>query len=114
MNADQESGYHSAQSVCESFDMRGLGGDYPSQVAEDDTPKHRANKGGVDPTVKRDPTAVALLAEPAAAVRKGKEALEMPKELPTVKDAHQWLALTASALVEASAYDDRAKVAWSS
>ena len=36
----------------------------------------------------------------------------MPKELPTVHDVHQWLALTASALVEASAYDDRADVAW--
>ena len=36
----------------------------------------------------------------------------MPKELPTVNDLHHWLALTASALVEASAYDDRADVAW--
>ena len=36
----------------------------------------------------------------------------MPKELPTVSDVHHWLALTAAALVEASAYDDRAEVAW--
>ena len=36
----------------------------------------------------------------------------MPKELPTVNDVHHWLALTASALVEASTYDDRADVAW--
>ena len=36
----------------------------------------------------------------------------MPKELPTVSSLHHWLALTAAALVEASAYDDRAEVAW--
>jgi hypothetical protein len=29
-----------------------------------------------------------------------------------VNGIHHWLALTASALVEASAYDDRAEVAW--
>ena len=36
----------------------------------------------------------------------------MPNELPTVSDLHHWLALTAVARVEASAYDDRAEVAW--
>ena len=92
--------------------MRDLGEDYPSQVAEEDVPTHRTDKGGVDPTVNRTPTAVALLAEPAVAVRKEKETLKMPKELPTVNDVHHWLALTASALAEASAYDDRAEVAW--
>ena len=67
---------------------------------------------GVEPTVDRTPTAAALLAEPAVAVRKEKETPAMPRGLPTVNDAHHWLALTASALVEASAYDDRAEVAW--
>ena len=34
----------------------------------------------------------------------------MPKDLPTVNDLHHWLAMVAEALVEASAYDDRAEV----
>ena len=36
----------------------------------------------------------------------------MPKELPSVSSLHQSLAFAAVALVEASAYDDRAEVAW--
>ena len=44
-------GYHSAQSVCESFDLRDLEGDDASQVAEEDVPTRKDNKGGVDPTV---------------------------------------------------------------
>ena len=44
--------------------------------------------------------------------RKGKESLGMPKDLPTVNDVHHWLAIPAAALVETSAYDDRADVAW--
>jgi hypothetical protein len=62
--------------------------------------------------VKRTPTAAAFLAEPVAVVGKEQEALKMPTDLPTVNDLHHWLALIASALVEASAYDDRAEVAW--
>ena len=38
--------------------------------------------------------------------------MDTPKELPTVSDVHHWLASTAAALVEASAYNDRAEVAW--
>ena len=36
----------------------------------------------------------------------------MPKALPSVSNLHHWLALAAAALVEASAYADRADVAW--
>ena len=36
----------------------------------------------------------------------------MTKEVLAVDDVHRWFALTASVLVEASAYDDRAEVAW--
>ena len=67
---------------------------------------------GVEPTVRTGPTATLLLADAATAVRKEKETLNMPKDLPTVNDLRHWLALTAFALVEASAYDDRAEVAW--
>ena len=38
--------------------------------------------------------------------------MRTPKELPSVNDLHHWLAMTAAALVEASAYDHRAEVAW--
>ena len=110
--SDQNSGYHSAHSVCESFDMRDLEGDYASQVAEEATPVRKTDTGGVEPTVKSGVAAALLPSDIATAVGKEKEALKMPKELPTVNELHHWLALTASALVEASAYDDRAEVAW--
>ena len=55
---------------------------------------------------------MALVAEVPPAGRKERETLMMPKDLPSANDLHHWLALTAPALVEASAYDDRAEVAW--
>ena len=46
---DQESGYHSAQSACESFDARDLEGEHESQVVEEEAPVRKADKGGGDP-----------------------------------------------------------------
>ena len=90
--------------------MRDLEGDYASQVAEETTPVRKTEKGGVEPTVRSGAAAALSPSYIATDVRKEKEALKMPKELLTVNDLHHWLALTASALVEASAYDDRADV----
>ena len=52
------------------------------------------------------------MAEAAPTGRAGTESLNLPNSCHTVNDVHHWLALTAAALVDASAYDDRAEVAW--
>ena len=44
--------------------------------------------------------------------KEGERIVNMPNDLPTVNDLHNWLALAAAALGEASAYDDRAEAAW--
>ena len=105
---DRDSGYQSAYSKCGSFDARDLDEEYPSEVVEEEVPTRKPDKGGVDPTVKRSPVAAPLIVETAPAGRREKETLRRPK----VNDLHRWLALTAAALVEASACDDRAEVAW--
>ena len=106
--SERESSYQSAQ----SFDARDLDEEYPSEVAEEEAVTRKPDTGGVDPTVRRSPMATSFVAEAAPTGRTEKGALSMPKELPTVSDLHHWLALAAAALVEASAYDDRAEVAW--
>jgi hypothetical protein len=45
-------------------------------------------------------------------VRKEKETLHLPKDLPTVVGLNAWLARVAQALAEASAYSDRKEVVW--
>ena len=49
---------------------------------------------------------------PEHLVRKEKETLHLPKDLPTVVGLNAWLAKVAQALAEASAYNDRKEVAW--
>ena len=80
-------------------------------VAKEDTVTRKPDKGGVDPTGRPPAGPSAFVAEIPPTGRKEKESLRMPKDLPTVNDSHHWLAMTAAALVEASAYDDRAEVA---
>ena len=45
-------------------------------------------------------------------MRKEKENLHLPKDLPTVVGLNAWLARVAQALAEASAYNDRQEVVW--
>ena len=45
-------------------------------------------------------------------LRKGKDSFAMPKGNPHVPNFQVWLAEVATALTEASAYSDKAKVTW--
>ena len=51
----------------------------------------------------------AILARPT---RKEKKELKMPLKIPNVVQLRMWLANVSVALVEASAYDDQAEIAW--
>jgi hypothetical protein len=51
----------------------------------------------------------AILARPT---RKEKKELKMPPKIPNVVHLRMWLANVSAALVEASAYDDQAEIAW--
>ena len=70
-----------------------------------------ADKSGGDPTDRTPAGPSALTAESAPTGREEKESLRAPKDRPIANDLHHWLAMTAAALVEASAYDDRAEIA---
>ena len=93
--------------------------------ANSDRKRDCGDQSGAAPTAGADritpaPEVVGAEAAPAAAERrrsasssrKEKESLKILEELPTVLDLHHWLARAAQALVEATAYDDRADVAW--
>ena len=94
------------------MDARDLDEEYPSAVAEEEVVTRTPDKGGVDPTVRRPADGHLIYGGGSASRAEGEGVAKLPKELPTVSDVHHWLALTAAALVEASAYDHRAEVAW--